>query len=215
MKNGVECYKDFFPYFKALKTNCAQGIFTRRGIVQKIFPQPFVRYCVDIDFVKWFTTFAIHVVLVWWNSSAWRIVMVGYGSGHFYKKRNCPKIFPSSYIGTYNLLSQWKIRSWRWMSVDFLKQFTSFAIHVVLVWKKSSAWSIVMVGYGSENFDKKRNCPTTEEKSPFSLRTIPCSVDFFLASLFLGRKVLWILNTGLLRTQDRIKTCFVFAGTFF
>ena len=22
MKNGVECYKDFFPYFKALKTNC-------------------------------------------------------------------------------------------------------------------------------------------------------------------------------------------------
>ena len=23
MKNGVECYKDFFPYFKALKTNCA------------------------------------------------------------------------------------------------------------------------------------------------------------------------------------------------
>ena len=52
MKNAVECYKDFFPYFKALKTNCAQGIFTRRGIVQKIFPQPFVRYCVDIDFVK-------------------------------------------------------------------------------------------------------------------------------------------------------------------
>ena len=22
MKNGVECCKDFFPYFKALKTNC-------------------------------------------------------------------------------------------------------------------------------------------------------------------------------------------------
>ena len=22
MKNRVECYKDFFPYFKALKTNC-------------------------------------------------------------------------------------------------------------------------------------------------------------------------------------------------
>ena len=22
MKNGVECYKDFFGYFKALKTNC-------------------------------------------------------------------------------------------------------------------------------------------------------------------------------------------------
>ena len=22
MKNGVKCYKDFFPYFKALKTNC-------------------------------------------------------------------------------------------------------------------------------------------------------------------------------------------------
>ena len=25
MKNGVECYKDFFPYFKALKTNCESG----------------------------------------------------------------------------------------------------------------------------------------------------------------------------------------------
>ena len=25
MKNGVECYKDFFPYFKALKTNCAKA----------------------------------------------------------------------------------------------------------------------------------------------------------------------------------------------
>ena len=25
MKNGVECYKDFFPYFKALKTNCAHA----------------------------------------------------------------------------------------------------------------------------------------------------------------------------------------------
>ena len=25
MKNGVECYKDFFPYFKALKTNCENG----------------------------------------------------------------------------------------------------------------------------------------------------------------------------------------------
>ena len=24
MKNGVECYKDFFPYFKALKTNCVK-----------------------------------------------------------------------------------------------------------------------------------------------------------------------------------------------
>ena len=24
MKNGVECYKDFFPYFKALKTNCEE-----------------------------------------------------------------------------------------------------------------------------------------------------------------------------------------------
>ena len=82
---------------------------------------------------------------------------------------------------------------------------TSFTTHAVLVWKKSSAWSIVMVGYGSGHFDKKRNCPTTEEKSPFSLRTIPCSVDFFLASLFLGRKVLWIFNSSaMLRTQDRI-----------
>ena len=27
MKNGVECYKDFFPYFKALKTNCADENF--------------------------------------------------------------------------------------------------------------------------------------------------------------------------------------------
>ena len=25
MKNGVEHYKDFFPYFKALKTNCASS----------------------------------------------------------------------------------------------------------------------------------------------------------------------------------------------
>ena len=27
MKNGVECYKDFFPYFKALKTNCVDSQF--------------------------------------------------------------------------------------------------------------------------------------------------------------------------------------------
>ena len=26
MKNGVECYKDFFPYFKALKTNCGEAL---------------------------------------------------------------------------------------------------------------------------------------------------------------------------------------------
>ena len=26
MKNGVECYKDFFPYFKALKTNCDRKV---------------------------------------------------------------------------------------------------------------------------------------------------------------------------------------------
>ena len=25
MKNGVKRYKDFFPYFKALKTNCGQS----------------------------------------------------------------------------------------------------------------------------------------------------------------------------------------------
>ena len=29
MKNGVECYKDFFPYFKALKTNCASFLIVK------------------------------------------------------------------------------------------------------------------------------------------------------------------------------------------
>ena len=32
MKNGVECYKDFFPYFKALKTNCVFSIGSVYGI---------------------------------------------------------------------------------------------------------------------------------------------------------------------------------------
>ena len=33
-----------------------------------------------------------------------------------------------------------------------------FTIRAVTVWKKSSAISIVMVGYGLGHFDKKRNC---------------------------------------------------------
>ena len=35
MKNGVECYKDFFGYFNALKTNC--GLLKKKasGINQK------------------------------------------------------------------------------------------------------------------------------------------------------------------------------------
>ena len=35
MKNVVKCYKDFFPYFKALKTNCVIQI-TGRKLCQKI-----------------------------------------------------------------------------------------------------------------------------------------------------------------------------------
>ena len=144
------------------------------------------------------------MVLVWKKSSAWSIVMVGYGSRQFWQEEESSRKCSSICIWTYNLLFHSKIQGWHWMNIDFIKWFTSFAIHVVLVWKKNSAWSIVMVGYGSGHFDKKRNCPTTEEKSQFSLRTIPCSVDFFLASLFLGRKVLWIFNTAILRSQDRI-----------
>ena len=36
MKNGVECYKDFFPYFKALKTNCvmqSKGVRNLRSLL--------------------------------------------------------------------------------------------------------------------------------------------------------------------------------------
>ena len=35
MKNGVEFYKDFFPYFKALKTNCEGEMAKKRyGLVR-------------------------------------------------------------------------------------------------------------------------------------------------------------------------------------
>ena len=31
MKNGVECYKDFFGYFNALKTNCDCRSIPKKG----------------------------------------------------------------------------------------------------------------------------------------------------------------------------------------
>ena len=40
MKNGVECYKDFFPYFKALKTNCGTvAVHLRARALMETFSQ--------------------------------------------------------------------------------------------------------------------------------------------------------------------------------
>ena len=41
MKNGVECYKDFFPYFKALKTNCAGSPLLTLVLREKFFSSLF------------------------------------------------------------------------------------------------------------------------------------------------------------------------------
>ena len=44
MKNVVKCYKDFFPYFKALKTNCA-SVQNKLAMVRLDFP-----YLLTTDF---------------------------------------------------------------------------------------------------------------------------------------------------------------------
>ena len=49
MKNGVECYKDFFPYFKALKTNCGRTIM-QATVIQVKISQDFVAFSEYMNF---------------------------------------------------------------------------------------------------------------------------------------------------------------------
>ena len=49
MKNDVQCYKDFFPYFKALKTNCEHIAWQRTMYRAHYFLNIEIDVCIQSD----------------------------------------------------------------------------------------------------------------------------------------------------------------------